>query len=188
MGVPRTPIVNPYPHPGWKAITNFSYDSDLHIMRLRKSIPGIRREAQYIVAKDYTVSFDLDGARKSITVPRGMLTDLSSAPRLFRGLVGRVGPHLEATIVHDYLYVAWQILCVKANGNMLKFADELMFVAMKAAGMKLMAWAIYVPVFLAGRGVFFGKDPGPFIVCSECLPTCYCCHKTDPEKPPALCA
>ena len=64
----------------------------------------------YIVDQDYTVSFDVDDVEKTLTVPRGMLTDLASVPRVARGRVGKVGPHLAASIVHDFLFIAWQLL------------------------------------------------------------------------------
>lgn len=79
------------------------------------------------------MSFRLDTEedRRSITVSKGMLTDLASVPRCFRWYAGRVGPHLEAAIVHDFLYVAWQDLkemCPKPG--MRFFADRIMLAAM----------------------------------------------------------
>ena len=75
---------NPYPSGRWGNIREFCYDSDLHLLRLSDGLPGIPRSAQYIVGEPYTVSFRLDTEedRRSITVPKGMLTDLTSVPAL----------------------------------------------------------------------------------------------------------
>ncbi len=65
-------------------------------------------DALYVVGAPYRVTLHVDGARREITVPEGMKTDLASVPRLARAVVGRVGPHLEAAIVHDCLFSAWK--------------------------------------------------------------------------------
>jgi hypothetical protein len=55
-------------------------------------------------------------------------------PRVARWLVDRVGPHLEAAIVHDFLYIAWQdVAGGGAREEDRRFADELMRVAMESA-------------------------------------------------------
>ena len=85
-----------------------------------------------------------------------MLTDLSSVPWFLRWFVGRVGPHLEASIVHDFLYIAWQDLGTRgAKPEDSAFADKLLCVGMEAAevgwikrsfiylGVKLFGWCAY---------------------------------------------
>ena len=163
----------PYPPcPDWEDISGFRYDSDLRIMRRKQGPPGRDREAQYIVAECYSVSFDLDHRRRTITVPRGMLSDLASVPRLFRWLVGRIGPHLEASIIHDYLYIAWQRQDLPPDEHMRRFADRLMLVAMNAAGMRCKARLIYWAVRLFGCRAFFGRNPGPLVLCDCQLTQC----------------
>ncbi|MCY4463595.1 MAG: DUF1353 domain-containing protein [Albidovulum sp.] len=78
-----------------------------------------------------------------LKVKRGFPTDLTSVPRPFRPFVGRVGPHLEASIIHDYLYVAWQIGGLPPTDDMRRFSDEVMLAAMPASGMGCKAHAIY---------------------------------------------
>ena len=39
------------------------------------------------------------------TVPIGFITDLASIPRLFRSIISKIGRHLRAAVVHDWLYV-----------------------------------------------------------------------------------
>ena len=177
-------LPDPYPTKYRKenSITGFRYKSHLHILRLkqRPGRIGTDRETQYIVGKDYSVCYELDGESwHPITVPRGTLTDLASVPRLFRSIVGRVGPHLEASVVHDYLYVAWQVKCKCPTEEMRRFADELYLAAMQAAGMGCKAHLIYLAVRFAGGGIFRGRNPKPWILCDEKLPSC--CKKADEE-------
>ena len=167
-------VHDPYPDRRWCRISEFSYESDLHLLRLRCGLPGIRREAQYIVAKPYLVSFKLDDeeTRRYITVPTGMLTDLASVPRLLRWYAGRVEPHLEAAVVHDFLYVAWQDLGIQRTASMRRFADRMMLTAMLAAGMRSKACSIYCAVRLGGCRAFRNPDPCRYVDLEAlCMPT-----------------
>ena len=163
-------IPDPYPA-SYKSesITGFRYDSPLHLMRLEKRLSDIGPEQQYIVAEDYTVYYSLmNGEGEPVTVPKGMLTDLASVPRFFRWYVGRVGPHLEASIIHDYLYIAWQLTTdngfPKPTREMRRFADDLMLVAMQEAGMGCKSRLIYRAIRCFGKGMFFGPNPEPLIL------------------------
>jgi hypothetical protein len=136
-------IVNPYPaNYDGEDIEDFEY---LSPMVLRREVDAVKMrggkdDADYIVGADYKVRFRIEGesAKRTITVPRGMLTDLASVPRFAQSIVARVGPHLEASIVHDFLYVAWQdIAGATARRADWDFADELFRVAMKAAEVDL---------------------------------------------------
>ena len=136
-------IVNPYPDDyAGEAIGEFEYLTPLVLRREVDAVEmrGGKDDADYIVGADYKVRFRIAGetAKRTIVVPRGMLTDLASVPRFAQSIVSRVGPHLEASIVHDFLYVAWQDIAGaaarKADWN---FADELFRVAMKAAAVDL---------------------------------------------------
>ena len=178
-------IPDPYPERYGKGVSIkwFGYRSHLYLMRLklRPGRVGTDREAQYIVAQDYSVCYRLNGGpRLTITVPRGMLTDLASVPRPFRSIVGRVGPHLEASIVHDWLYVAWQVKDKDSTDELRRFADDLYLAAMKEAGMGCKAYLIYLAVRLGGKCAFYGRNPEPWILCSEQL--LECCVKAE-EKP-----
>ena len=151
-------------------ISRFHYISDLFLLRLKSRLPNIHPEQQYIVAKDFKVCFKLGNSYKTITVPRGTLTDLSSVPRLFRPFLGRVGPHLEAAILHDYLYIAWQIQNRKPEKDMQRFADDLMLEAMKAAGMGCEAHIIHWFTRLFGWCVFAGENREPLVLSADKLP------------------
>lgn len=153
------------PYPGaWSALSDVRFETDLFLARAREAIrDGGGREAEYIVAREYRLSCAIDGARRwTVAVPSGMLTDLASVPRLARPLVDRVGPHLEAAIVHDFLFVAWQDLPGAApRPDDFRFANELMLVAMEAAGVSWMVRnAIYAAVASPFGWASF-REPNP---------------------------
>ncbi|MCY4184266.1 MAG: DUF1353 domain-containing protein [Rhodobacteraceae bacterium] len=179
---------NPYPS-GYKRtddITDFKYHNHLQLARLKdRTKYNIPHGDNYIVLNDYKVSYKLNGNKKKIIVPRGMLTDLASVPRIFRFYVGKVGPHLEAAIVHDWLYVAWQEpfdhAIPKKNPqnkkwykDMRHFSDRIMLQGMESAVIKPKSWAIYKAIRIFGWGLFIKENPPPRVLSeqileSECL-------------------
>ena len=137
-------VPNPYPSRRWKKITQFRYMTPLILRRNVDALlnrPDPNKDTYYVVHKPYTVRYWLDNKKHSLTVPAGFLTDLVSAPRL-AGLVNirRAGPYLEAAIVHDYLYIAWQYLAARKNRKARRkdwhFSNRLMLSAMKEAKVK----------------------------------------------------
>ena len=147
-------------------VVDFDYRSPLHLTR---SIQAVQRrageDADYVLAEPYESTVTVrprDGAEAvdlPLAVPAGMLTDLSSVPRWGRWLVGRVGPHLEASIVHDWLYVAWQVEGLEPTDTMRKFADDVFLAAMRKAGVgSVMSWLIHRAVRLGGGGPFKRTD------------------------------
>ena len=143
----------------------------------------IKSEDQYIVAKDYIVCVELldsEGKPRKLclTVPRGTLTDLATVPRPFRLFVGRVGPHLEASIIHDYLYIAWQRLGVPPTDKIRLYSDKVMLKAMLEAGMGCKAFAIYLVIRCLGTCIFYGRNPEPLILCNDKISDC-CCDRQD---------
>ncbi len=157
------PMENPYPEPGWKRIDRFRFLSDLLLLRLAsRGVLNVPREAQYIVARDYTAGYDLDGATRYVTVPAGALTDLASVPAPARAYIGRVGPHLEAAIVHDFLYRAWRDLPgVEPTDDKRLFADQVMLAGMRAVKMETRATVIFRALRWFGRDAFFGEAIEP---------------------------
>lgn len=156
---------NPYPASDWSEITDFEYVTPLwlyrHCSAMRRG--GSKRDADYVVAAPYRVAFKLDGQPRQITVPEGMLTDLASVPRIARSIISRVGPHLEASIVHDFLYIAWQdIPGHKARKEDWRFADRLMRAAMRACNVgPVNRWLIFQAVSNFGWGTYEKADPPP---------------------------
>jgi hypothetical protein len=152
---PAVPVC-PYP-PGWREVANLTYETDLVLLRLKDAVKlRTGEDASYIVGADYTVSVEVDGEVFGITVPRGLLTDLTSVPAPLRSIAGRVGPWLEAAIVHDYLYIAWQDVPGRgARDRDREFADLVMLRAMEAAEVgRVKRQLIYLAVRLFGGRVF----------------------------------
>lgn len=61
--------------------------------------------SEWLVLKSfrYYLSDDLEGPY--IEVKAGFRTDLASIPKAFRGWVSPDGPHAQAAVVHDWLYI-----------------------------------------------------------------------------------
>lgn len=172
-----TPPVSPYPAPGWKCITGFWFKTDLCLARRKERDPRFGPEEQYLVAKKYVVCAELDGKiDQVIKVPRGTVTDLASVPPVFRWYVGRVGRHLEASIVHDWLYVAWQQRGLDPTDDMRLFSDKVMLAAMQASGMGCKAYVIYWAIRVFGTCIFYRRNREPHILEEDNMPDC-CCHE-----------
>lgn len=162
-----TPTLDdPYPErDDWAHVDNFRYMSPLHLYRARRGIRfgTVKRGADYVVAQPYSVEIDIDGETKRITVPAGMLTDLASVPTAVRSVVGRVGRHLEASIVHDFLYIAWQDLeNRKPTKRNRKYADRVFKAGLEAADSRVKG-VIVCMVRWFGRSVFEGTDQPRYI-------------------------
>lgn len=156
----------PYPD-AWNEITDFSYDTPLELYRDIEAVKMANgKDADYILRTPYCVSFKVDGVPCSITIPAGMLTDLSSAPLIARPLIGRVGPHLEASILHDFLYIAWQDLPGRgASETDRAFADALFDLAMKEAQVNAaIRSVIYRATRLGGRGVYAERNENRYVL------------------------
>jgi len=165
-------VPNPYPQERWAEITDFAYLTPLVLRRELEALllrPDDGIDAEYIVAEPYRVGYRLDGGdERQVEVPAGFLTDLVSAPTI-AALVGirRVGPYLEGTIVHDYLYVAWQYLEAEADREPRdedrRFADELYRAAMIAAKVPgSQVRLIYHAVRTFGWSTYAEENPGSF--------------------------
>ena len=159
-----------YPNKAVK-IVDYTYKTNLHLTRKIKAVQRrLGDDAAYIVAKDYqaTIIVAEPGEpckyKMTITVPKGMLTDLCSVPFWVRWIVSRVGPHLEASVVHDWLYVAWQVESNPPTNKMREFADDVFYAAMKIANVtSIKRWAIYRAVRLFGRSAFYSCDDPIFV-------------------------
>ena len=171
MLIPYDPnIPDPYPAPGWRSVENFKYLWPLVLYRdpisqkIRRGGTFEDDDADYVVYGDYTVSYTVDGVETKLTVPSGMLTDLSTVPKLLRGFVGKVGRHLEASIVHDFLFVAWQLIPGKeAKESDWRFADAVMAAGLKKAMVsRIDQVEITTALKLFGWDYYKARDPGPF--------------------------
>lgn len=173
---PPASFKSPYPLKGSKlrTISTFEYVSEwLHLGRHIRAVQmrNGARDALYVVMQDYTVRFKFAHVKEDsanygwqyITVPAGMLTDLSSVPQLLWNIVGPVGPHLEASVVHDFLYIAWQDLPGRgALEDDWEFADNILLAGMGAAGVdKKQRSLIYSSVRQWGWDAYKGVNAPP---------------------------
>lgn len=157
--------LNPYPE-GWAAIVGFAYETPLWLARGIAAVKTRRgADAEYILARPYGVRYRRAGEGwRRLTVPAGLATDLASVPAAARPLIGRVGPHLEASIVHDYLYVAWQDVPGRgARAHDRAFADALLLAGMAEAGVDAVRRRlIYRAVRLFGAGAYLDPNPARY--------------------------
>lgn len=152
--------------------TSFSYVSDMALVRFKETIKtGIGKDALYIIERDYRIEYTLehDFDVHEITVPAGMLTDLASVPVFARWFVGRVGRHLEAAIVHDYLYTAHKRETDDARRReKRKFADQMMLVGMRDAGVDMFrAWVMFIVIRAFGWMFSKGNHEDDFLDTSD---------------------
>lgn len=149
--------MNPYPD-GPVSVVKFSYLTPLVLQRCINSVKTRHGEdADYLVSEDFRIRYRTDaGAWHDLVVPSGFPTDLASVPRVARAIVDRVGPHLEASIVHDYLYVAWKDIPDRgARKDDWKFADDLFLAGMVEARVpRFRRWIIYRAVRMFGWSVY----------------------------------
>ena len=132
-------------------ITHFKFLTPLWLYRHPKVLLGLGKDPMYVVGCEYQVSFKMDGEEKTITVHKGLLTDLASVPAIARSLMGRVGRHLEAAIVHDHLYGAM------GDRFNRKESDEIFLAGMLAANVpKWRAKAAHRVVRWFGSGSYKG--------------------------------
>ena len=121
-------------------VEHFQYLYDLHLKRHKEGGDGVL----FYVAKPYTVVFWLDGIITALTVPEGTATDFASIPKIMpRFLLDKLGPHVEAAVVHDYL-------CVKRLYTP-RIAADIFLAGLEAAGVPwLTRHAMHKAVVLFG--------------------------------------
>lgn len=158
----RPVIDDPYPCE-FGNVTEFRYETRLVLSREPFELDETAREnIVYILEADFSVSFKLDGVRHSITVPRGMLITFGSMPKMLLDIVGDLGPHLEALILHEYLFIAWQLLEEREPRKVdLRFANEVMFAALRAASCPVLPLSIVLRFPIISWGVFHTREDGP---------------------------
>ena len=80
----------------------------------------------------------------SLVVTAGFVSDLASIPQVAQSLISKLGPHIRAAIVHDYLY--WTQGCSRHE------ADAIFSKMMKDLGVpSLTRWALSFAVSNFGR-------------------------------------
>ena len=128
---------SPYPD-NWKKITEVKYCDPLILVRCKVRSQNWNGKG-FIVGRAYKVEYkwkDKDGKDHGycpVVVPCGMETDLASIPQPLRFITSKVARHIEASVIHDYLYGAQLEFGRGNNKSDRKFADELYKRLMKKA-------------------------------------------------------
>lgn len=133
------PGPDPFPAEDLRGISDFEYLDELKFVRHAQVHVKKTPESLWQLAADFRVRMTVElasGGTKSLTIkaPRGLYTDLSSVPKVLWSIVGPIGPHLEASIVHDYLYMAWTDFRGKALRRDWNFADSVFLAGMTVSG------------------------------------------------------
>ena len=129
---------NPFPQGAIKKITNFEYLDELKLVRHARVHVNKTPKSLWQLSSNFRARMEVypkDGASYPLTIraPRGLTTDLSSVPRLFWSFVGPIGPHLEISIIHDYLYMAWTDFRADARRDDWDFAHEVFRVGLRVS-------------------------------------------------------
>ncbi len=132
-----SPPTDPFPGVETSRITGFEYLHELDF-RMHAKAPPETSDSQWQLAADFSVRFELklaDGTTNTVTLtaPRGMYTDLASVPKLAWAVIGPIGPHLEASIIHDYLFMAWTDYRNKARRIDFEFTNDVFEAGLKAS-------------------------------------------------------
>ncbi|WP_342077130.1 DUF1353 domain-containing protein [Yoonia sp. SS1-5] len=176
---------DPYPAPG-TPVAAASFESSLVLFRPVEGIVACDGttprdgEDVYLTGAPLVCRWQDDQQNQfEVVVTPGFVTDLTSVPAPLRGLISRAGPWLEAAILHDYLYVAWQDLPGRgALPDDRRFADRVMLAAMRAAGVGVIRrFAIFAAVRIFGgpgyrtaRAFRFGDATDPRLVHLAAVP------------------
>ncbi len=152
--------MKPYPPHDWERILSVKFETSLTLTRTIESIKQRKAEdADYVVVEEFSVSVETICGGKvrtwTISAPEDFHTDLSSVPKGFRWIVGRTGTHLEASVLHDYLYAAWHDLDFVPTDRDRYFADRVFLKAMEETRVGwLKRWIAYYAVQLFGKKAF----------------------------------
>jgi len=156
------PGPDPFPAGEVERISDFEYHDELKLIRHARVHVRKTPESLWQLSADFRVSMTVhlrDGTARQIqlTAPRGLYTDLASVPKAVWSIIGPVGGHLESSIVHDYLYMAWTDFHDEATRADWNFADKMFLAGMMVSGVRR-RFLIYGAVRLFGWPVFRAKS------------------------------
>ena len=133
-----SPGPDPFPAGEVERITDFKYLDELKFVRHAQIHVDKSPKSLWQLLSRFRASMTVhpkEGGPYSLTItaPRGLYTDLASVPDALWSIVGPIGRHLEASIIHDYLYMAWTDFRDKAVRRDWDFADSVMLEGMKVS-------------------------------------------------------
>lgn len=133
------------------------------ILELNSMLPHLKEE-EFELDAPYGIYWDDEfGRPKSLIVPEGYITDLSSIPRRARSIIPVVGRQNGPSVVHDYIYEPSDNDRPEGQHQLPGWtkadADKLFLLAMKAVKVnsvrrRLMYWAVKY----GGRRAWRTKD------------------------------
>lgn len=136
-------------------ITEFQFQTDLVLRRLREGSGKL-----FYVDADFAVTFKLNGSDMAVVVPKGMDTDLASIPEIVPAWMARkLDTHLEASVVHDWLYTRAGQLAFP-HGR--RVADDVFKAAMDASGVNPMTRDLMYTAVRIGGGPIYDKGRDPY--------------------------
>lgn len=132
------PGKDPFPAGKIDDITDFEYLDELKLVRHAQVHVKKPPRSLWQLSANFRARMTVHpkvGNPYSLTIkaPRGLYTDLASVPQFLWPIVGPVGPHLEASIIHDYLYMAWTDFRARASRRDRDFADAVFLAGMKVS-------------------------------------------------------
>lgn len=155
------PGPDPFPAGKIDDITDFEYLDELKFVRHAQVHVKKTPQSLWQLSANFRVRMTVhpkegDPYWLTIKAPRGLYTDLASVPDALWSIVGPIGPHLEASIIHDYLYMAWTDFRTKAVRRDWDFADAVFLAGLKVSKVRKRT-LIYVVVHSLGWAVFRKK-------------------------------
>ena len=132
------PGSDPFPDGDIRRITDFQYLDELKFVRHAQAHVKKPPLSLWQLSANFRAHMRVhpkNGDAYSLTIraPRGLVTDLASVPKQLWAIVGPIGTHLEASIIHDYLYMAWTDFRGTAVKRDWDFADEVFGTGLKAS-------------------------------------------------------
>lgn len=119
----------------------------------------LKNGKNWTVRKEFFYDIGFEGSGNRITVPVGFVTDLTSIPKLFRGIFSVWGKYGKGAVVHDYLYFSHEKTRKEADYI---FYENMIFLEVK----KYKAKIIYNAVKLFGEYSYY-HTKGYIIKCLE---------------------
>ena len=159
-----SPGRDPFPSHSIDKITEFKYLDELRFVRHAQVHVDKVPKSLWQLSANFRVQMKIhpEVGRPvvwKIKVPRGLFTDLTSVPEALWSVVGPIGTHLEASVVHDYLYMAWTDYRDEALKRDWNFADSVFEAGMEASDVDPFDHTvIFSAVRLLGWGVFKSKS------------------------------
>ncbi|MDA0229936.1 MAG: DUF1353 domain-containing protein [Proteobacteria bacterium] len=159
------PGADPFPQDKVEKITDLTYAGELSFVRHAKVHLDRPPNSLWQLAGDISATMTVhleNGTSYSVTVtaPRGLYTDLASVPQALWFVVGPIGKHLEISILHDYLYMAWTDHRAAAARQDWRFADKMFLTGLKESGVGLLKRNLMFAAVHSGIGwrVFKAKS------------------------------